>query len=321
MRRLRREGTILITSLWILAILSILAIGISFRASIEARLSKYSMDKLKGIYIAKAGILKSRAILSLSSNNYDSIRECGVTLPTDKEPQDVFSQKLGDGTFIVKYTEEGAAHYGMMDEQGKININKAEKAVLECLLGSNNKEIAASIINWRGTVQVPDGAWDDYYNGLTPSYECKHGDFSCVEELMLVKDVSPELFESIKDYITVYGDGKININTVTKRAMLALGLSENAAEIIIKFRNGDDNIAGTKDDGSFSDMSQAQSLLADPDAYRNDIAILGNGNIFTTRSNHFRIISDGAVDNSRVHSVITCVVDKGAKKLEYYREY
>ena len=156
----KRSGTILITTLWILAILSILAVGIGFRVSIEARLSKYNIDKLKAAYFAKAGIVKAREMLSKDSNaEYDTIRECGITVPIDKDIGSIFTEKLGDGAFEVSYEEEGKAYYGMMDEERKININKADQAVLTTLLGKDNEVVAASIMNWRGLAKMPgDGA-------------------------------------------------------------------------------------------------------------------------------------------------------------------
>lgn len=319
----KKSGTILITTLWILAILSILAIGIGFRVSIEARLSKYNMDKLKVLYLAKAGIVKVQGILLRCNEDCDTIRECGIVVPaniglssTEDPLKGIFTENLGDGAFVVSYEEEGKNYYGMMDEDRKININRARQPVLENLLGKGNEDIAASIINWRGTVQIPGGAWDNDYKSLTPSYECKHADFSVLEELMLVKDMTPELFESIKDYITVYGqEDKVNINTATKRVMLAYGLDENWADIIIKIRNGEDKIAGTKDDGVFHNIAKDTEswplTLGERD-------ILGNS--FTTKSNYFRIESKGMVDKSKIGCKIVCVVDKGAKSLKYYRE-
>lgn len=316
--RFDKRGTILVTSLWILAILAILAVGIGFRVSIEARLSKYNIDRIKGLYLAKAGLFKARDILAKDTNSYDSIRECGIILSPDKELGNVFTERLADGYFTVSYNEEGKDCYGMMDEERKININAVPQDVLERLLGEDNKDIAASIISWRGTAQTLNGAWDDYYKSLTPPYECKHAPFSCIEELMLVKGMKQEIFDSIKDYITVYGnaEGKSNINTATKRVMLAFGLSDGLADIIIKTRNGPDNIPGTKDDGLFSGDIAAQLGL--PEC--SDRTVLEQ--YFTTNpSIYFRIESRGRVDNSRVDTKIVCVAARGAEKLLHYREY
>ncbi|OGW92774.1 MAG: hypothetical protein A3K16_06015 [Omnitrophica bacterium RIFCSPLOWO2_01_FULL_45_24] len=314
----KKNGAILITTLWILAILSVLTVGVGFRVSIEARLSKYNMDRLKAEYCAKAGILKAREMLSRNSKAYDSIRECGITLPADKDIRSVFTERLGDGAFEVSYDEEGVNYYGMMDEERKINVNKADQPLLVSLLGKGNEDAAASIMNWRGGARMPGGgAWDDDYKSLTPPYECKHADFSCIEELMLVKDMTPELFESIKDYITVYGDdGKVNINTATKRVMLACGLGENLVTNIINIRNGSDKKAGTKDDGLVQGITPEEVEKWDITTDERNAL-----NYFTTKSNYFRIESKGMIDKSRISVKIVCVAKKGDKQLKYYREY
>jgi general secretion pathway protein K len=316
-----RGGTILVTTLWILTILVILAAGIGFRTSLEARLNKYNMDSIRGRYFARAGVYKSLGILANDNNSYDSARECGAAFPTDKNAADIFSEKPEDGSFTVGFEEEASFHYGMMDEERKININTASQAVLESLLSAGSPEAAASIISWRGQTQVLNGAWDDYYKSLEAPYECKHAEFSVIEELMLVKGVTPELFDSIKDYVTVYGDGKININTATKKVLVALGLSVSTADAVIVLRNGPDNTAGTKDDYIFTGNDIAPVIESlNMNITEAEKALL-SGNLFTTKSNYFRIESKGAPDRSGIVSRITCVADKGAKKLVYYSEH
>ncbi len=319
--KLDKKGSILITSLWILIILSILALGIGFRVSIEARLSKYNMDRLRALYLAKAGVVKAEKILLNNSKDYDSIRECGITLPIDKDIKSVFTGSLDDGKFEVSYDEDGVTYYGMTDEERKININKADKPVLVGLLGGkDSEEVAESIINWRSNANMRLGAGDEYYKTQTPPYECKHAEFSVIEELLLVKGMTPELFASIKGYITVYGDkgpegGKVNINTASKKVMLAFGLDEVSAETIIVLRNGIDKIAGTKDDFVFPTVAAALRPKSSLDTES------PLEKYFTIKSNYFRIESKGTIDRSKISSVIACVLDKGAKKLIYYREY
>ena len=110
------KGSILITTLWIIAILSLLAMGIGFRSSLEVRLSKYNMDKLQAQYLAKAGIEKARErLLNDGHPDYDTLYECGISLEDEETPESIFgaqSNKLGDGSFSVG----SDAGYGMIDE-------------------------------------------------------------------------------------------------------------------------------------------------------------------------------------------------------------
>ena len=91
--------------------------------------------------------------------------------------------------------------------------------------------------------------------------------------------------------------------------MLAFGMSADEADKIIELKKGADKIAGTKDDLVFYNVVDALG----PESPIKDY--------FTTKSNYFRIESRGMIDRSKINSGITCVLDKGAKKLIYYREY
>ena len=52
-----------------------------------------------------------------------------------------------------------------------------------------------------------NGAEDDYYLSLPQPYKCKNGDFTSIEELLLVRGVTPEIFYGgLKDMVAVYQD-------------------------------------------------------------------------------------------------------------------
>ncbi len=334
-----KKGSILIMSLWILAILSILAMGLGFRSSIEARLSKYNMDRLNALYLAKAGVIKCQDLLSNDSNSYDSIYECGITLPPKQKLEDIFMNvKLADdpsGYFNVCYNNTDSKSYpGMMDEERKININRAPEDALKNLLQALNgegklpmgagqiDEIVSSIVCWRSPAPGVD---DHYYESLVPPYQCKHAFFCALEELLLVKGVNLEIFNSIKDYITIFGpdDGRNNINTAPKEVLMALGMPEMLADKVIIFRNGSQVLL---------DVNTMDSVLSSnlPGGLTDDeVLVLGNlksKQCFTTASNYFRIESKGVINTSKIEKKIICVAqrdaaNKGVSKLISYREY
>lgn len=337
-----QRGAILITSLWIVAILSILAIGIGFRVSLELRLARYGMDRLKSLYLAEAGIFKSQEILSKDANEYDSIYECGIDLSeyytglpfADRLGAIFKDSKLGEGSYSVSYSEEGTEFYGMMDEERKININTASQEVLQNLFGAGSEELVASILFWRNT-PIAVGPNDDiYYEGLEYPYACKKDKFEVIEELLLVRHMTPEIFNSVKDYITVYGEGEVNINTAPKKVFMALGMPEQLADKIVEFRNGNDAQKGTADDEVFltvdidqpySELNPKSSRIYDQliDPEKQIIANIKNS--FTIKSNYFRIDSKAVVDGSKIGkralSIVARPENEGAPKLLFYHEY
>ncbi|PIU40421.1 MAG: hypothetical protein COT00_01810 [Candidatus Omnitrophica bacterium CG07_land_8_20_14_0_80_50_8] len=123
--------------------------------------------------------------------------------------------------------------------------------------------IAESIMDWRDPNDYPmeNGAESDYYKSLEHPYKAKNKDFQMLDELLLVKGVSPDIYERVKNYLTVYGKGTVNINTAGTVVLTSLGLTEDLAERIIKYRNGDDRKEGTDDDRTFDQADQIPEVL------------------------------------------------------------
>ena len=345
------RGSILIVTLWIMAILAVLAIGIGFRVSLEMRLSGYNLSRLQARYSAKAGIVKARAYLSGDNNDHDSLYECGIALPPGQTPESIFAEednKLGGGSFSVSYDlmiPEGdedisgrVFRYGIIDEERKINLNfkkfplqnKNEfKKIIESLSDSITPEIAAAILDWQdpGSSAEPNGAESFYYESLNRPYKAKNSDFEIIQELLLIKDITPQIYREMKDYVTVYSDGKININTAPERVLNAVidaqrGAFKELAGVIVEVRKGVDEIDGTKDDIVFLQMSHITSIprISSNPLWKARLEELSG--YFVFKSANFRIKSKGVV--RKVERTIECVVrkesEKGEKELLYYHE-
>jgi DNA uptake protein ComE-like DNA-binding protein len=93
--------------------------------------------------------------------------------------------------------------YGVIDETGKINLNSLLKLDKTGQYGYNvlmmlpnmTDDIANSILFWLDPAATArsSGAGADYYSGLTPSYQARNGPMDSLEELLLVKGVTPQL--------------------------------------------------------------------------------------------------------------------------------
>ncbi len=60
------------------------------------------------------------------------------------------------------------------------------------------------------------GAESSYYTGLDRPYRARNAPLDTTEELLLIRGITPDIFERIRDYVTVKGEGKININSASK---------------------------------------------------------------------------------------------------------
>lgn len=98
----------------------------------------------------------------------------------------------------------GGIRFGLENESTRLNLNSLlmiEKQVpgggrkLLMALPGCTEEIADAILDWIDADDQPReyGAEVDYYSGLTPSYAPKNGPLDTVEELLLVRGVTPQL--------------------------------------------------------------------------------------------------------------------------------
>ena len=318
----RNSGSILITTLWIMAILGLLAMGTGFHASLEARLARYSLDRLEARYLANAGVVKAVYFLTKDDNDYDTLYECGIKLKTGESAEGIFGEqpvelsgKESGRSFSVRYTRkeggEEKTYYGMEDEQAKININMLQlspdnldeyRRILSQLSGELNTYIINAMIIWQDKDQAASLPPLPESEFLTSS---KDGNFDCIEELMLVKGMTPEIFDKIKDNITVHGNGKINANTASVEVLKAVIDDDSTVDKIVNCRK---NKAISK----FSDILDLSST---------ELGLLTSSPVIV-KSDYFRITSYGKVLN-RMTKTISCVVMRNGKekpKLLEYRE-
>ena len=126
--------------------------------------------------------------------------------------------------------ESGEVSYYFIDEESKIDINSASVEVMARLPGMS-MDLAQNIKS------------------------SKMRPFRLKEQILFVEDIDKEVYDNIKDYITVYSEGKVNINTASPQVLSALGMSDNLVKAVQKFRSGEDEIEGTEDDGIFETTS------------------------------------------------------------------
>ena len=252
--------------------------------------------------------------------------------------------KMGNGSFSTRYehannvTGKKEIIYGITDEERKININYADRDVFKRLVmnttGIHSDKalaLADNIIDWRDTddkrgPKTPATSEEIRYKNSGIKYVPRNLPFKVVEEILLVDGMSFEIFSSIREYITVFGSSKININTASKIVLTSLGMSRQAVDQIILFRAGADMKEGSKDDNVFSSINSIAAeisvfgVLSQKDKEKlTDLIFM---NILDVRSTCMRSSIVGSVFSGRMYGEIVCVFDKEGR-IEYwgYRYY
>ncbi|MBM3888567.1 MAG: hypothetical protein FJ388_05510 [Verrucomicrobia bacterium] len=324
------RGAILIVVLWVVLILSLMVGTFAFTMHIEMRLTGYHDQELRAKALAMAGIEFERTLLAqdrlragqvnsadgsvrqFSSQNADYYSE-----PWHNNP-DLVDHPLGDGTFTMR----------VVDEQSKLNANVITPEQWRTLLqlcGVDTETVSAivdSVGDWidKDSGLKFNGAEDDYYMGLSGEqngpYHCKNGPMDRIEELLLVRGMTPEIFyghqaedrsdaelTGVAQFLTTLPFIRINVNTASSQVLQCIpGVTTQMAEQLIRYRQGDDGVDGTDDDKPFENASEVANVWSGTMS-RNELSRLQR--YIDTKSSFFTLYATGTVGKVRKTIVTT----------------
>jgi len=134
----------------------------------------------------------------------------------------------------------------IQDELGRIDLNQAEAPTLVGLLQSAGLDVDAAtrladkILDWRTATSLKhlNGAKEQEYRAGGSDYHPRNGAFQSVDELLLVMDMTPELFRRIEPALTVYsGRQFVDPQVAPREALRALpNMSPNDIESVLAAR-------------------------------------------------------------------------------------
>jgi DNA uptake protein ComE-like DNA-binding protein len=191
-RQPAQKGLILLIVLWMMVVLAILGTSYYHLSTLEFLTTKNDLDKFEAELLAESALYMAFADLTEESTK-------GYTdLSGDWAGAGQLYEEatLGKGLFQIYtddvYSEEGGTCFGLRDENSKLNINTATKEMIQKLPGMNAAR-AAAIIDWRDADSevTRGGAEQEYYSELTPPITPRNGPFVTLEELLMVKNITP----------------------------------------------------------------------------------------------------------------------------------
>jgi general secretion pathway protein K len=183
---------VLVVVLWLVALLSVIAASMAFSTRTETTLAQDLRDTAQARALAEAGV--SRGILELLN-------------------PDRLWRWRADGTVHALRFGGGTVQVALQDEGGKIDLNTAQRPLLDALLKAYGVEDADdrarlldAIEDWRdpGSEMRLNGAEDADYEAAGRAYGAKDGVFNTVDELQQVLGFTPRLFKRIKPALTVH---------------------------------------------------------------------------------------------------------------------
>ncbi|MDE2028178.1 MAG: general secretion pathway protein GspK [Candidatus Omnitrophica bacterium] len=328
-----RRGMVLIFALWVLGILTILAVsvaaGIRQKIFLVERLDEISrMDYLMESAVKKAaGYIHGQ--MEVSSFQFTP----GLKMDLLNNTNELSNITLGHDTAGVGYVSGSSLHWGVTDEESKINLNKTDPLTLANLLENvlsfsqeNAQKLADALLDWRqyGQGELNGFYSEDYYSNLEHPYPKKSADYETLDEMLLVKGMTRSIYEKLINYVTIYGTGAVNINTAPKEVLEAVGLPETVVEKILTVRRGKDGIEATGDDYVFArtfeiaaDVNALVPLTLDE---ARAIDAVNRRGVLTTMSYYYSIRATGKLSSRTTLKTVRAVYSSQEDKIIYWNE-
>lgn len=207
-RSSRSRGTALVVVLVVVTLLSYAAYSFSDLMFAEYRAADSAGRAVQARLFCESGAEKLQSLLKLDATAlrergglYDNPAELqGIPVVDDTQPMDrgrfsILSSVSSPGT-------ETVPRYGLEDESAKLNLNalltlqteEADQRTRLMSVPGMTEEIADSILDWLDDDDEPRefGAEASYYSGMAPPYAPKNGPLTTLEELLLVRGVTPQ---------------------------------------------------------------------------------------------------------------------------------
>lgn len=212
-------GMALVTVLWLVTLLSILAVSVSMASRGDVDIARGAVDSAQARSAAEAGVYA--AIAGLLLEQPERWQGNGVPRELDFDGIDV--------------------RVTLQDEAGRIDLNVGNESLLRGLLlhsgvGEEDADrFLDAIADWKDADQMArmHGAEAQSYVNAGRQYVPRDGKFVTVEELRLVLPMTDEVFRRMRPALTVYGSTPgVNPMLAPRPVLLALGFGGGDEAVI-----------------------------------------------------------------------------------------
>jgi general secretion pathway protein K len=304
------EAFALVSVLVLVSVLSLVALEFSQRSVLHLRTTMNYAQSKKASSYAFGGYQAALSLLMNDTNDYDG--------PGDVWFGDLPAVPFGSGIVSVR----------IEDEQARFNVTKLvtefgfEDKRRATMLSRLFEELAVEprlvdgLVDWQDSddLSLPDGAEAAYYASRTPPSAPRNKPMLSAGEILVVRDFDRDLFflpparrsvtaleglSALSEYVTVYGDGKLNINTAPVPVMqcLSADMDRSIAEDIAKRREKEPF-------GKIEDLKEVESV--------SDVLYDEISSLITVKSAVFRVEAAGTVGapGGEISEVVTAVVTR-----------
>lgn len=264
----RRRGSALVSAIMVLLVIVGLVAALAPLVRVDVRAAGQEVDGQRALYLARAGVTLALATLQQDDPSTDGLDEDWATLGEQGQR----TYPLGEGQFRVE----------VVDASSRIDLNRADRATLLRLPGIDEATVD-EILAWRGQngANGSTGSSSADYESLPRPYRLKAAPFDSVEELLLVRGVTPQLLYGLQGstdpqqqepwvdllYVDTWspnqdaaGRARIDLNAATAQQLVQTGgrvLTANQAEAIVQQRSRAGRFASAAELLSVQGLGQA----------------------------------------------------------------
>ncbi|MFL2860485.1 MAG: general secretion pathway protein GspK [Pontiellaceae bacterium] len=266
----KKQGAALLVSLWALIILALIVGSFSFQVALEGMLVSRKKKQFKAEMLARSGVDYARAIIEQNQRARELEIEALEDDPDQFMQSALYVQRGLSTTTSITITNMGTFLVTIESAENGRNVNTLNRAQWIEIFEMANvpstewDSLIDCLEDWidEGDLHGLNGAESDdpYYE--EQGYPVKNGPLDSVEELLLIKhwnesilygksaDDRGDAIYGIADLLTVWGDGKVNLNSASTNVLLSYAEYEDwELEGVLESRKGLDGIEGTLDDG------------------------------------------------------------------------
>lgn len=308
MVRENEKGFVLVVVLWLLAIMTVVTLSFGRHALLDATAAAYALDQAQASMMARGAV--QRGIVEIRNKFYNDM------LVVDPELRG--GDHLGQTWAQTKYLEEEGKYfewgdefkndyvaYRIQDAERYICLNNAPRDLLEGI----------KVLGTRGVKTVWKRRTEETLAGEGVSI------FQAVEELRYERGIDEEAWygedgePGLRDVLTIWGDGRINLNTASREVLMCvpdLEKDQHAIDAVVAYRLGPDGETGTADDQGFptlDDVTIHTKIEGDSmEAIRR---------FCKTTADYFIITGVATRQGGKVRASCTAVIDRSGQILDW----
>jgi len=199
-----QQGFALVIVIWILTLLSLMAGSFALTMRRDSSVTSALKNNAQAFALAESGFGMAKYMLQQANPDLRWLANGAI--------------------YQILRTDGSEIRVKIISEAGKIDINAADEALLSAVVKAvsgdlwEQQRLLNSILDWRDedNEQRPHGAEKRQYQDAGLSYIPSNKPFQSLEELQLVLGITPEIFNRIQPWLTVYsGQSQVNLQEAT----------------------------------------------------------------------------------------------------------